>query len=249
MVPTIRTTLGFIATAALALSALSAPRARAWDSQTWNPTHATHSRLTEWAIDQLKGTYPELETYRKQLVEGANEELHERKVSGTKYGVNLEAKRVEHKGTNEGCDDVEGWWKDARAAYKAGDKKKAYVLLGVLLHMVEDMGVPAHANKVVHQGNPVEFDNFEFMALTNWRPSFDDIDRKDPGYPEPWKYYAFSQEWTHADAPNYKDRNAFSKTWTLAKPEEKALLRNRQGRTCHVVKWTLESAAKAFGKP
>jgi hypothetical protein len=111
--------------------------------------------------------------------------LHELKVRETKYGVDLEAKRVEHKGANEGCDDIEGWWRDSLAAYRAGDKPKAYFLLGVMLHMVEDMGVPAHANKVYHQGNATEFDNFEYMALSNWKTSFDDINRPDPALPGP----------------------------------------------------------------
>src|SRR3982750_847351 len=75
------------------------PTVLGWDSQNWNPTHATHSYLTEWAIDQLKGQWPELQQYRTPLVDGANAELHELKVKGTQYGVDLEAKRVEHKGT------------------------------------------------------------------------------------------------------------------------------------------------------
>jgi hypothetical protein len=153
---------------------------------------------------------------------------------------------VKHRGTNEGCDDVEGWWADCREAYKAGKKELAYFYLGVLLHMVEDMGVPAHANKVHHQGNATEFDHFEFMALSNWKPKFDDINKKDPAFADPWKYYQFSQKWTQEDAPDYKDRTKFSKTWTLASEDEKKLLSNRQGRTCHVVKWTLASAVKAL---
>jgi hypothetical protein len=224
---------------------LSGP-AHAWDSSKWNPTHPTHSYLTEWAADNLKSQFPELITYRKELVEGANEELHELPVSGTKYGIDLNAKRIQHKGTNEGCDDIQGWWNDSLAAYRAGNKPQAYFVLGIMLHMIEDMGVPAHANKVYHQGNLREFDNFEFMALSNWRPSFADINRTDPGYAEPWRYYAFSQSWTQADAPNYHSRNSFSKTWLFASKSERTLLRNREGRTCLVAKWALNSALTAF---
>lgn len=217
-----------------------------WDSAHWNPTHPTHSYLTEWAANQLQSQYPEIATYRTQLVEGANQELHELTVSGTKYGVNLEAKRVQYQGTNEGCGDIQGWWTDSLAAYQAGDKPKAYFLLGIMLHMVEDMGVPAHANKVYHQGNLTEFDNFEFMALSNWKPSFTDINRTDPGYAQPWKYYDLSRDWTHIDAPNYTSRDQFSKTWTFASADERRLLQNRQGRTCNVTLWALKSAEKAF---
>lgn len=219
----------------------------AWDSESWkNPTHPTHTYITEWAIAQLKTQAPSLQQFQKQIIEGANAELHELPVSGTKYGINLNDKRIEHKGTNEGCDDIQGWWQDSLNAYRQGNKEQAYFLLGVMLHMIEDMGVPAHANKVYHQGNLTEFDNFEFMALSNWKPSFDNINRQDPGFSEPWRYYALSQEWTHADAPNYNNRNSFSKTWTFASSSERALLRNRQGRTSTLVKWALNSATKAF---
>jgi hypothetical protein len=235
--------------AALVLGAALTLPALGWDSAKGNPTHATHSYLTEWAIDQLKGEFPELQRFAKELVEGANQELHELKVKGSKYGVDLDAKRIQHKGTNEGCDDIQGWWDDARNAYRAGDKNKAYFLLGIMLHMVEDMGVPAHANHVHHQGNATEFDNLELMGLSNWKPKFDAINRTDPGFAEPWKYYGESQNWTHADAPDYNNPNKFSKTWAFASAKERALLSDRQGRTCNVAMWALRAGAKAFASP
>jgi hypothetical protein len=244
--PTLRNLGRAVVTLFVALAIVVSPTL-GWDSTKWNPTHPTHSYLTEWAIDQVKGEFPEAEAYRRQLLEGANEELHERPVKGTKYGIELDARRSEHKGTNEGCDDIAGWWRDCVDAYRAGQKEKAFFLLGIILHMVEDMGVPAHANKIVHQGDPVQFDNFEFMALSNWKPNYAEINRVDPSYAEPWKYYDFSRDWTHTDAPDYKSRDQFSKIWKLAKPAEKSLLSNRQGRTCHVVLWTLKSASKALG--
>lgn len=225
---------------------LAAPGAFAWDSQSrFNPTHATHSYLTEYAINELVGAYPELARYRVVLLAGANTELHELPVEGTLYGVDLEAKRVEHRGTNAGSDDVHGWWADSLAAYRAGNREQAYFYLGVVLHMVEDMGVPAHANGLIHQAYP-NFDDFEFLALLNWRPSFADINRADPGFAEPWRYYAFSQEWTASDAPGYVDIKGFPKTWVFASDEERALLQNRQGRTATLVSWTLASALRAF---
>ena len=117
-----------------------------------------------------------------------------------------------------------------------------------MLHMVQDMGVPAHANKVYHQGNLTEFDNFEFLGVSNWKPKFDAIDRADPAFLEPWKYYAFSQEWTHNDAPNYHDRNSFSKTWAFASKAERTLFSDRQGRTANVTNWAMNAASKAFKK-
>jgi hypothetical protein len=230
-------------TAALGFGATAA---HAWDSAKLNPTHPTHSYLTEYAIDQLAGAAPELNQYRQQLVEGANQEMHELPVSGTAYGLDLNAKRIEHKGTNAGTDDIAGWWRDALDAYRARNKPQAYFLAGIMLHMIEDMGVPAHANGVYHQGNLTEFDNFEFMALSNWRPSYADLNRADPGYADPSRYYAFSQAWTQADAPDYRDRSTFSKTWTFASDAERRLLQNREGRTATVAMWALKSAARAF---
>jgi hypothetical protein len=230
------------------LNGLNLNSAMAWDSKAGNPTHPTHSYLTEWAIDQLKSQSPELQQYRAQMIEGANTELHELPINGTMYGIDLNAKRIQHQGTNEGCSDIQGWWQDSLNAYRQGNKEQSYFLLGIMLHMIEDMGVPAHANKVYHQGNLSEFDNFEFMGLSNWKPDFTNINRRDPGYVDPWKYYAFSQGWTHTDAPNYNDRDSFSKTWTFASSSERQLLRNRQGRTANVAKWAMNSADAAFKK-
>jgi hypothetical protein len=222
--------------------------AHAWDSSHGNPTHPTHSYLTEWGIDKLKVQHPELAEYRNQILAGANSELHELRVSGMMYGIDLEAKRIQHKGSNWGSEDMQGWWQDSLTAYKQGNKEQAYFYLGVILHAIEDMGVPAHANHVIHQGNIQEFDNFEFMALSNWKPSFAAINRIDPGFTEPWKYDEFSQDWAKNDAPNYKNSNSFSKTWTFANNSERKLLSNRQGHTCTVVKWALNSAMNGFKK-
>lgn len=225
--------------------------ADAWDSRKFKLlstiVHPTHSYLTEYAIGALQRLHPEIGKYRTALIDGANTEEHELPVTGSEYGVDLNAKRIEHKGTNAGTDDIAGWWRDAAAAYAAGNKPQAYFYLGIMLHMVEDMGVPAHANGVYHQGTLTEFDNFEFMALQKWAPDYAHVNRADPAYAEPWRYYAFSRDWTRADAPGYRDRNSFAKTWLTASAAEKALVMNRQARTATVALWALRSAAKAFG--
>jgi hypothetical protein len=230
--------------------------ARGWDSARMglvnNPTHPTHSYLTEWAIDRLRTEFPEAQQYRSALIDGSNTELHELPSRdyeielGRKYGLDLESMRKRHKGTNAGCDDIQGWWQDSVAAYRQGRKDQAYFLLGVLLHMVEDMGVPAHANGIEHQGSLDQYDHFELLAAQKWDPRFDDINRKDPGYPDPSGYYEFSRKWTRADAPDYKSRSGFSRFWLTASDREKELVRNRQGRTCNVTMWALKSALEAF---
>ena len=230
--------------------ALIATPALAWDSAQFEwltpIIHPTHSYLTEYAIDQIREEYPVLDEDRDILIEGANAELHELPVEGTKYGIGLDAKRREHAGTNAGSDDVPGWWQEALKAHRAGNDEQAYFYLGVVLHMIEDMGVPAHANGIYHQGNLTEFDNFEAMALQRWDPDFSSINRADPGYGSPADYYAVSQDWAATDAPDYRDTDSFSKTWLTASDEEEQLVRERQARTATVVMWVLRRGMMGF---
>jgi hypothetical protein len=237
--------------AIVSIGALTAMPVAAWDSAKFKLltkiVHPTHSYLTEYAIGELKGTYAEIGANAAVIVEGANTELHELPVTGTAHGLDLDAKRREHKGTNAGSDDVAGWWADAKAAYVAGNTEQAWFIAGIMLHMVEDMGVPAHANGVYHQGTISEFDNFEAMAALNWKPDFSLVDRKDPGFADPSDYYRYSQKWTAADAPDYHDASSFSKTWITASKAERKLLSGRQARTAVLAKWTLGAIAKGFG--
>jgi hypothetical protein len=241
---------GRILAAALAAVLTVASPALAWDSARFELltriVHPTHSYLTEFAIDELADAYPELREFGDILIEGANSELHELPVEGTAYGIDLEAKRRAHRGTNAGSDDVAGWWADARAAYRAGNKQQAYYYAGVILHMVQDMGVPAHANGVYHQGTISEFDNFEAMAALSWKPDFSRVDRDDPGFADPSGYYRFSQDWAATDAPDYRDPDSFSKTWLTADDDERQLLSDRQARTATLSMWTLRAIAKGF---
>ena len=83
------------------------------------------------------------------------------------------------------------------------------------------------------------YDNFEFMSLNNWEPELNlyrpslQGNQADPQL-RPWEYYQFSQNWTLEDAPNYNNRDSFSKTWTAASPNEKTLVRTQAGRTAKV---------------
>ena len=68
-----------------------------------------------------------------------------------------------------------------------------------------------------------------------------------PGYAgKPWRYYKLSQDWAHADAPDYDDRDEFSKTWLTASDEEEQLVSDRQARTATVTMWALRQAAASF---
>ena len=250
----------YVGIAAILIASLCGP-ASAWDSADWkNPTRPTHSLMTKYAINELNARYPEAGKYRDQLIDGANLEIHEAKLKSSKYagkyGLDLEDKRKNrYLGTNAGCLRPDLIWEDAQLAYKAGKKDVAFFLTGALLHQIQDMSAPAHAHNLYHQGNLTEFDNFEFMALLNWKPDFSGITVENPAikeeskYAGPSAYYEFSKEWCLEDAPDYKSRSEFSKTWATASKAERKLLSKRQASACLLTKWALESALVAFAKP
>jgi len=229
----------------------------AWDSEDGNPTHATHSYMIEYAVDQLKAQYPELQTYRLQLIDGVNRELHEFPItSGSEYGTaaEQEAIRVEAGGNNWAAAYPEKTWTRAKAAYAAGNKGKAYWLTGIVIHWVQDMGVPAHGFHVIHQGNLSEQDDFEVMALQSWSPSYASINRANPSYASPASYVAWSGTWATSDF-NYTwpgvtyTRGFFSTSWLWASSKEKTFVKNRQGRTAVANKWALQAAAARIALP
>jgi hypothetical protein len=242
--------LTFAAVTAFAVFGCSAPAegvdqsSQDWDSAGGNPTHATHSYLTETALDSLDWEYPDLAIYRDQVLTGANLELHELPVKDPEQ----EALRQEAGGTNGGCEHPEVYWTHAKERYVAHDKAKAYWFVGILLHFVEDLGVPAHALGVWHENTPSTWDHFEVMAFQKWWPSYDDINRWDPGFADPADYVAWNGDWTasdfHEDYPGVTyTRTFFTKTWLFASSRQKRFMRNRQGRTAMAATWALEAAA------
>lgn len=239
----------FCGSSLFALLACSAPVDRvaeseqSWDSAGGNPTHATHSYLTEYALDSLEAAHVDLVTYRSDVVTGANLELHELAVQDAEQ----ESLRVEAGGTNWGCEHPEVYWAHATERWLAGDRAKAYWFVGILLHFVEDLGAPAHAFHVWHEASPSTWDHFEVMAFQRWDPSYATIDQWDPWFAEPADYVSFSGGWTAADfEAEYPDvtytRTFFSKTWLFASAKEKAFVRNREGRTATVATWALDAA-------
>ena len=240
------------ATAAL----FSAYPAAAWDSAQWNPTHPTHTYLTEYAIRELRGAHPNVDRYRKQLIAGSNTEIHELPIKCTRYGVDFNQRRADrYIGTNAGCRRPDLMWSDAQEACRQGNTELAHSLIGILLHQIQDMGAPAHAHDIYHQGNPTEFDDFEFMALWKWKPDFGAIHKQDPrtknpaAYADPSAYYEFSRKWCIEDVPRYPSRKQFSKTWLSASRQERDLLRKRQAATAIVTRWALAAAVVACEQP
>jgi len=215
----------------------------AWDSQKGNPTHATHSYLVEYSIDALRWYAPELETYRAQIVAGANTEVHDLVLTDK----TLESLRAELQGTNGACQRPDLVWAHARERYSHGDKSNAYWYVGLLLHYVGDMGVPAHAFGVYHQAGLTTSDHFEMLGLAKWAPSFSAINRTDPAYADPSRYVAFSGWWAASDFttawPETRyTRTFFSMSWLWASSKEKSFVRDRQGRSAEVTRWAMWSA-------
>ena len=221
--------------------------AERWDSQGGNPTHATHSYLTEYAVDHLSAELPELASFRATLIDGANRELHELPLSDPFE----EELRVAVGGTNWGADHPEVAWTRARAAYAAGDKGMAYWYVGVILHYVEDMGVPAHAFHVLHQGTFTQRDNFELLGLQRWSPSFASINVSDPGFRAPSDYVAWSgsvsADHFHRVFPGQTyNRLFFSSSWLWISRKQATFFHDREGTTAMITAWALESAVTNF---
>jgi len=201
--------------------------------------------LTEHALDQLAWAHPDLVTYRERVVTGANLELHELPVKNAEQ----EKLRVEAVGTNGACLHPEVYWHHAQERWLAGDKAKAYWFVGIVLHFVEDMGVPAHALGVWHQSSPSNWDHFELLGFQKWAPSYAAINRVDPWYASPADYVAFSSEWTasdfHTTFPGVTYyREFFSKTWLFASTKQGTFVKNREGRTATIATWALQAAAE-----
>ena len=181
------------------------------------------------------------------MLTGANLELHELPVKDAEQ----ERLRVEAGGTNWGCKHPEIFWTHAQERWLAGDHAKACWFVGILLHFVEDLGVPAHALRVWHENTPTTWDHFELMAFQKWSPSYDAINQWDPWYASPADYVAFSGAWAETDfETTYPGvtytRTFFPKTWLFASSKKKTFMRNRQGRTATVATWALDAAASAL---
>ncbi len=219
---------GMVWTALLACLIAVWPAA-AWDSvSALNPTHGiickdAIARVLKMNIDPVLRKELALSEVQKALVGGANSEMHEGKPHG---------------GNNWGSADIKGWFDDCLTQYRQGNLtgssrplpsgayprksvEGAYYHLGTMLHMVSDLGVPAHASHIKHGIlEAMHDDGLEWMATWNWRPDYanPDTDHEfngtsngDPGYANPWDYYHLSQVWTLYDIDH--EPCVSGKTW------------------------------------
>jgi len=223
---------------------------QAWDSQKNNPTHATHAYLTEYAIAEVGRSYPEVLAYKADLVRGANTEVHELPTGD----ADLEMLRLDVEGTNAACNHPERLWARADGDYRAGLKPRAFFLLGLLLHYVEDLGVPAHALGIEHQGTWALMDNFELMATMKWSPDYGTVNRWNPYLATPDAYASFSADWARTDFATAfpgqaYTRSTFPRTWLFASKKHTSFVKQRQGRTALAARWALDSAMVAWARP
>lgn len=218
-----------------------------WDSQDGNPTHATHSLMAEYAVKNLKGTYPEVKEFEKDLVRGANMELHEL------HHKTHEELRLEVQGTNWGADRPSVLWDKAKASYAAGDKPSAYFYVGIMLHYVQDMGVPAHAFHVIHQSKIGHRDNIEILGFFDFHADFDTPAAPDPAYANPVDYIEWSaetarQHFTSTFPGATYSRHYFPQAYDNMTETHWAFLRRREADCARGTQYALASALRALTK-
>lgn len=216
-----------------------------WDSADGNPTHPTHSIMAEFAIKQLEGELPEVAQYEKSIVEGANLELHDLKHK------THEALRVEIGGNNWAAEHPELLWDKARASYRSGDKAQAFFYVGILLHYVQDMGVPAHAFHVIHQSGPSSWDHTELLAFFDFHGDLRAPGPNDPNLDDPVSYIEWSAQssrdhFNTAFPGKTYHRKFLPQNYDAMTDEQWAFLRGREAHCAHATAFALRSAAAAL---
>jgi hypothetical protein len=219
-----------------------------WDSAGGNPTHPTHSLLAEIAIKELAAELPEVSLYASSILEGANLELHDLKAGG------YEALRLEIGGNNWAADHPEILWERARGLYAYGDKARAFFYVGILLHYVQDMGVPAHAFHVYHQSSPANWDHTELLAFFHFNGDLSAPAPQDPKLVDPVAYVEWSaqsaRDHFHASFPGATYHREFlPPTYAELTDVQLAFLRDRESHCAHATAFALRSAASALTRP
>lgn len=225
----------------------------AWDSDHYEYLlpigTSTHTYFVDYAVEQLQTKYPDAVKYRALLREGANIEFVGPLTENTlPHWVDIEERFAAHEATRFRAGDIEGWWNDVIEAYRGGHPERAYFLLGVVLHFIQDVGVPAKAKNLDHGIGVTDFDSFEYMAAYNWtNPAPPKASEASPANLKTMlDFYSAAIAKSHEDAPNYNDTSSFSNTWTLASPEEQDLLIMRQQHTALMTTWVLSFALSQF---
>lgn len=214
----------------------------AWDSQGKNPTH---TQMAEWAIADVSKDLPEVRTYAEQIFEGVNLELHDEEIK------NHEALRREIGGNNWAADHPEIFWRKARDAYTAKDAGKANFYVGILLHYVQDMGVPAHAFHIVHQNKPLNMDNMEMHGFFRFRADMNSESTPDPQLGDPVFYIEWSaqlarDQFTSRFPGETYDRHFYPERNNEVSSVQWDFLERRETDCTRATAYALRSAARAW---
>jgi hypothetical protein len=174
--------------AATLFSILLVTPAMAWWSVPTYLSGSTHHRLTDAAEGLLpaSGSYPDVTIqfgpYMSDWTSGSTDDTRAHNLDSDKPETTLNPL------LNVG--PIEVWWIKAKEKYnlrKFGSTDwSAYYYISLMMHLVEDQSVPAHAYNIMH-GMVGYMDNLEQMANSNFFPdAYDAIPSADPAS----NYYA-----------------------------------------------------------
>lgn len=206
--------------------------------------------MMEYAVELVKTAAPEVKQFEKDLIRGVNMELHEVPRETNDYYEEL---RKEVQGTNWGANRPEVLWEKARLVYHNGHKDLAYFYVGVLLHYVQDMGVPAHAFHIIHQSTVGHRDNIEVLGFFDFRADFSTTATPDPQLENPADYV----EWSAQTARQHFGDTFPGTTYTLdtfpqvyseMTETEWAFLRRREADCARGTAYALAAAARGLAK-
>ncbi|MEW5905488.1 MAG: hypothetical protein AB1734_01770 [Elusimicrobiota bacterium] len=130
----------------------------------WKPDDAAnhesyiHDLLTLKALERLTDEHSEVKEYAQAVLAGVKAED-----DGFRYVRHFYNPAAPDKGLLR-YDNALKWgaigypenpdndwdWEDAKAYYRAGDKRKAYKALGHVVHLLQDLGVPMHTRMIPH---------------------------------------------------------------------------------------------------
>jgi hypothetical protein len=204
--------------------------------------------MAKHSVNAVSAAFPEVKSFESAIVEGANLELHELPTKHTEY----ENLRIEIGGTNWAADRPDRLWNHALEAYRSGDVRRAYVLVGVLMHYSQDMGLPAHAYHVIHQGSLFKADNIEMLAFFDFHGDMGQAP-VDPGLASPVDYI----EWSAQSARTHFEtvfpgetytRRFFPQAYDDLTETHWAFLKTREAHATYASDYTLRSAAAALAK-
>lgn len=172
----------------------------AWWS--WPPEENTHRSLSEGAIANIpQDQYPDVTTiFGDDIIDWTSNVTDDQRAHGN------------YSDRNDG--PVGYWWKLALTQYGvfeftgpgdplASPKPGAYYYLALIVHLTEDMGVPAHAYNILHSQSNDDLDNMEHVAFSSYREANPLIIIQDTGK-DPLQCYYLSREHTLSlTSPSY----------------------------------------------